>query len=97
MQIDYTWDTTKERANRRKHGISFYEAIAVLRDVDRVVEVDDRQDYGELRLRTLGRVGLRVLVVITTQPADHEIRIISARKANRYEQKAYHQSFVGSR
>lgn len=97
MQVDYTWDGAKERANRRKHGVSFYEAIAALRDVDRLVEVDDRQDYGELRLRTLGRIGQRLLVVITTQPADDEVRIISARKANRYEQKTYHQSFVGSR
>ena len=95
MPVDYTWDAAKERANRRKHGVSFHEAIAALRDVDRMVEVDDRQDYGELRLRTLGRIGLRVLVVVTTQPGDHEVRIISARKANRDEQKTYHQSFIG--
>lgn len=96
MKVDYTWDEIKERVNRRKHGVSFYEAIVALRDIDRVVESDDRQDYGEARLRTLGRVGVRVLMVVTTEPEDNEVRIISARKANSHEQKSYYENLIGS-
>lgn len=97
MKVDYTWDAAKERANRRKHGVSFYEAIVALRDIGRVVEVDARRDYGEVRLRTLGRFDLRILLVVTTETADSGVRIISARKATRHEQKTYHENLVGPR
>lgn len=98
MNVDYTWDEAKERANRRKHGVSFYEAIVALRDIDRVVlEIDARHDCGDVRLRTLGGVDVRVLLVVTTEAGDNGVRIISARKANRHEQKTYHENFVGPR
>jgi len=50
--------------------------------------VDDRFDYGEERLITLGLLAER-LVVIAHAPCDEGTRIISMRKGNRREQEIY--------
>lgn len=49
---------------------------------------DDRFDYGEQRLITLGLLAGR-LVVIAHAPRDQATRIISMRKGNRREQEIY--------
>jgi uncharacterized protein len=49
---------------------------------------DDRADYGEKRLVTLGLLRGR-LVVITHSTRGEHARIISMRKGNRREQKTY--------
>lgn len=48
----------------------------------------NRYDYGEQRLVTFGLLQGRVIAVVHTEREDC-IRIISARKATKYEQKAY--------
>ncbi len=50
--------------------------------------VDDRFDYGEERLITLGLLAGR-LVLLAHAPCDEETRIISMRKGNRHEQEIY--------
>jgi uncharacterized DUF497 family protein len=50
--------------------------------------VDDRFDYGEERLITLGQLAGR-LMVIAHAPRDEGTRIISMRKGNRREQEIY--------
>ncbi len=49
---------------------------------------DDRKDYGELRYITIGRLKSRMVVLVWT-PRGEARRIISLRKANGKEQKAY--------
>lgn len=49
---------------------------------------DDRSDYGEKRLVTLGTLAGRV-VLIAHAPRGDATRIISMRKANKREQKIY--------
>ena len=51
--------------------------------------VDDRFDYGEERLITLGMLVGRVIVIAHALRGDDTTRIISMRKANRREQKIY--------
>ncbi len=51
--------------------------------------VDDRRDYGELRMVSYGMLEGRMVVVIWTG-TDAERRIISMRKANEREQRVYH-------
>ena len=50
--------------------------------------LDDRFDYGEYRFTTLGLLNGIVLLVAHTE-TDEIIRIISARKATKYEEKRY--------
>jgi len=78
MPVD--WDPAKDRANQRKHGISFDDAKAVFQDSDRIEVLDDR-DYGEARWSVIGFVGRMVVYRIYTQ-RNGGIRLISARKAD---------------
>lgn len=49
---------------------------------------DDREDYGELRMKALGFIGVRLHVLIFTERGD-KIRVISLRKATKREVEAY--------
>ncbi len=76
--------------NLEKHGVRFEIASAVFVDPDRITIIDDRFDYGEERLVTLGRAHDGILVVVTTERDEGQtIRIISARKPNKRERRAY--------
>ena len=88
--MQYEWDNDKAAANRRKHGVDFADAIIALEDGNRLEEVDVRFVYGEERLRVIGMAGQGVLFVIVTLRGEDTCRIISARKANRYEQDRYY-------
>jgi uncharacterized protein len=83
----YTWDEEKNRRNLSKHGLSFEDAEAVFSE-DCVTFQDDRFDYGEERLITLGTLSGR-LVVIVHAPFEDGTRVISMRKGNRRERKIY--------
>lgn len=83
----YQWDSRKALSNRRKHGVSFADAVAVLED-ERAVTIPDDHPLEE-RFVTIGRDILgRILVVVYTW-RDENIRIISARKATSFERDQY--------
>jgi uncharacterized DUF497 family protein len=85
----YTYDPKKRAANLKKHGYDFEDAPQVI-ESDRTVTFEDRRhDYGEQRFITLGMLREEV-VVIATAETDHEIRVISMRKAERNEQEIYY-------
>ena len=82
----YDWDPAKDALNRRKHGLSLSDGIPALEDLKRVSWIDDRFDYGEERIVTLGRNDRKVLVVVSIEEEDERvIRIISVRKAKQHE------------
>ena len=78
------------RANRAKHGISFEEAKIIFEDPV-LTALDDREDYGEERFVSYGRLGALVIVAVVHTSRSGRIRLISARKANRKERQAYHE------
>lgn len=81
--MEYTWDETKRLKNIKKHRFDFADASQVF-DGPTLTMSDDGPDYGEERFTTMGLLGLTVVVVCHTE-SDSEIRIISLRKAERYE------------
>ena len=85
--MKHEWDAEKNRKNVAKHGLNFEDAELVFAGTCVTFE-DDRYDYGEERLFTLGVPAGR-LVVIAHSPRDEGTRIISMRKANRHEQEIY--------
>ena len=89
--IQFTWDEKKNRANRRKHGVSFEEAQTAFFDERAKVFFDPDHSEDEDRFILLGvSFRLRVLVVCHCyRENDKVIRIISARKADRSEQEDY--------
>jgi uncharacterized DUF497 family protein len=85
-----TYDPEKDKANKRKHGISlsraedfYFEGASYL--------VDDREDYGEIRIRAIGFLDARLYSLIFTEDGE-DIRAISLRKATRHETKEYKES-----
>jgi len=83
----FEWDKSKARDNESKHGISFADTFAVFEDPN-AVTLEDFQK-GEQRYVTIGMDAFgRILVVVYTWRGDN-IRIISARKAVRYEVRQY--------
>jgi uncharacterized protein len=86
--MHFDWDPNKQRANLRKHGIEFADAVAVFRDPFAVTVEDSAHD--EQRFVTLGLDALgRILVVVYVYRGTNTIRIISARKADASERKQY--------
>jgi hypothetical protein len=95
--VSITWKamtssgTTPREANLRKHKIGFRAASRVFSDPLVMIEQDLSEDYGEVRFLATGRVEGVPITVAYTERGDC-IRIISARKANRHERRAYDQS-----
>jgi len=86
--LDFEWHFAKAEEDMRKHGVDFPTATRVFLDPHRIECEDTRASCRAMRLEVIGIVGDQVLVVIYTPRADR-IRIISARKANRRERRAY--------
>jgi uncharacterized protein len=84
----YEWDEAKNRSNFAKHGLDFADAEQVLSGACVTFE-DDRFDYEEERLITLGLLAGRVVFIAHAPRGDDIPRIISMRKENRREQKIY--------
>ena len=85
--MQYTWHEFKRQRNLNKRGLDFVEAEKVFTGPTFTFE-DDREDYGEQRLVTLGLLGDRIVVIVHTE-IEEEIRIISMRKANKNEQHLF--------
>jgi uncharacterized DUF497 family protein len=91
MSLRFEWDPRKAAANFRKHGVSFEDAESVFAD-ERARLIDDPDHSAdEERFLLLGlSSSLRILVVAHCyREAGGVIRIISARKATREEQRFY--------
>ena len=86
--VQFEWDEAKNIANIDKHGIDFTEVQAVF-DAPLLIDLDERQDYGEERWIGVGLLVDFVVVVVYVERRENTIRIISARNANRYERKRY--------
>jgi len=83
----FEWDISKAKENEPKHGVSFADTFAVFEDPNALTTEDFRR--GEQRYASIGMDAFgRILVVVYTWRGDN-IRIISARKAVRYEVKQY--------
>lgn len=90
-ELRFEWDKRKEKANVKKHGISFDEARTVFYDENAIQFYDPDHSDDEDRFILLGvSFKLKVLVVCHCfRESDTIIRIISARKADTDEEKEY--------
>ena len=85
--VKFTWDENKRLSNMKKHGIDFAD-VPTMFEGDVFSIEDTRFDYGETRYITFGLLQYRVIVVAHTDK-NEVIRIISARKATKNEEKTY--------
>ena len=85
--MKYQWDKNKATSNLKKHGIEFADAVSVFSDELAITIPDNRFD--EERFVTIGMDGFgRILVIVFTWRSE-DIRLISARLAERRERKQY--------
>jgi uncharacterized DUF497 family protein len=78
--VSYTWDLEKNRRNIARHGIAFKDAVRIF-DGPTLERVDDRFEYGEVRIYAVGVVDEIEVTVIYTDVSRTERRIISVCRA----------------
>ncbi|MGA3263877.1 MAG: BrnT family toxin [Terracidiphilus sp.] len=86
--MEFEWDPAKAETNLRKHRVPFLKASEVFKDGNRLERPDASGDYDEERWIVIGRVERTILSVVYTQRGQR-IRLISARRATRNEQRTY--------
>lgn len=82
-----TYDITKRNKTLLERDLDFADAKTVFSGHHLTAE-DSRQDYGEVRLISIGLLKERMVVLVWT-PRGADRRIISMRKANEREQALY--------
>ena len=88
--MEFEWDPKKAAANLKKHGVSFLEAMEAFADESAIDELDPAHSFNqEYRFALIGLSSRRLLFVSFTMPDESTIRLISARKANRAQERFY--------
>ena len=91
--MKFEWDTEKERLNIQKHGVSFEQASYVFADPYALNQYDKEHSENEDRWILLGKSLNEVILVVVHTFRDEDdiefVRVISARKATKREQRAY--------
>ncbi len=85
--MGYQWDPVKARANVRKHGIEFADAIGAIEDPF-AITLDDPHPT-EDRFLNLGQDFLGRIVVVNWTLRGDDVRLISARPATAAERRLY--------
>lgn len=91
----FSWDPEKSEENYRLRGFDFVFASAIF-DGPTLERPDNRLNYGEVRVAAIGLAdGLELTVIYTDRFGPGPVlerRIISARRSNRRERRAYQTS-----
>lgn len=86
--MEFEWDPAKSAATERLRGIGLDRAAEIF--LGRIVQwADDRKDYGETRIRSVGESACELLHVVYTRRGEI-VRVISARRANGKERQRWH-------
>jgi uncharacterized DUF497 family protein len=88
--MEFDWHPAKCSKNIAERGIDFADVLAAFADPDRKMAEDTRKDYGETRINMLARLDGRIFHITYTERGGLTW-IISARKANKREQRRYEQ------
>jgi uncharacterized DUF497 family protein len=87
--VRFEWDDEKAVANLESHGVSFGEATEVFYDPNAIEDYDVAHSAEEARFVIIGLSSRRLLYVVYAERAADQVRIISARKADRAKQEIY--------
>jgi uncharacterized DUF497 family protein len=92
MAAQFEWDPKKAKANLSKHDISFEEASTIFDDPMFITFLDNEHSIDEERYITIGLSSKARLLMVAHAERNNRIRIISARKATKYEEKYYQEA-----
>ncbi|MEL7360064.1 MAG: BrnT family toxin [Cyanobacteria bacterium J06560_6] len=87
--MNFEWNPRKAKLNRKKHLVSFHEAITVFKDSLSMTFPDRDHSIGESRYIIIGMSASGQLLVVAHTDREESTRIISARKATRSERNFY--------
>jgi uncharacterized protein len=87
--IQFQWDPHKAAANIEKHKVSFDEARTVFRDRMLISLIDEEHSVDEERYITIGMSARGRLLLVAHADRGGQVRIISARRATRKEERFY--------
>ncbi len=87
--MEFEWDPKKDKANRRKHGISFHEAATVFGDPLAISFADPDHSHDEERYLNFGLSIFNHLIVVSYAQHGDKYRIINARLMTRQERIIY--------
>jgi len=88
--VRVVWDESKNRTNRKKHGVSFEEASALFHRGDGYLEIfDDAHSDEEDRFIAIGPIKKGLVLVVYTERDEDTVRLISARWATEREADLY--------
>lgn len=91
--IKFEWDENKNTINKKKHNVSFEEAMTVFYDEEALLINDPEHSDEEERFILLGFSQRANLLVVChcCRSSETVIRIISARKATKNESRQYYE------
>jgi uncharacterized DUF497 family protein len=89
MKPHFEWDPEKAAKNTQKHLVDFDEASTIFDDPQFITFLDEDHSIDEERYITLGLSNQNRLLMVAHTERNENIRIISARKATRYETRFY--------
>jgi uncharacterized DUF497 family protein len=83
----FEWDDAKAKINYTKHGVRFETAAKAFSDQNKLIREDEEHPEEE-RYNVLAKIG-KVLFIVCVFKSQNTVRIISARKANKMEERRY--------
>jgi uncharacterized DUF497 family protein len=87
----FDWDREKAQRNFVKHGIDFDDAVEIFYGATALIRSDRNE---EVRWIAVGKIAGRIISVVFTRRAKI-LRIISARRARKNEERAYRHKTMG--
>jgi hypothetical protein len=84
----YQWDPDKAKANVKKHGIEFADAVGIFDDPEAITR-EDPDSEGEQRFLSIGLDILGRTIVVAYTYRGEAFRLISARRATKQEIRIY--------
>ena len=85
--MEFEWDPEKAKANAKKHGVEFGEAMTVFGDPLEVTIADPDHSEDEQRFLSIGTSTAGRLVVVAYTERAGRTRLINAREASPQERK----------
>ena len=92
MPASFEWDPQKSKINLQKHQVDFEEARTIFDDPLFITFLDEEHKTEEDRFITIGLSNKNRLLMMAHTERNDNIRIISARKATKNEEKFYQEA-----
>lgn len=92
MKPQYEWNPEKAKVNLQKHQVDFEEASSIFDDPQFITFLDEEHSADEERYITIGLSNKNRLLIVAHTERNDNIRIISARKVTKNEERFYQET-----